>query len=244
MVTTPQGDFMEKSFSVTVGGITSAILANAENLVPYLSQLVWAGFEAPVFSVAASNPLPPGLTMTEAGLITGTPTEAGTFQFVVDVQDNLSDCQQLVTLTISAFPTYTLIPPINAGGTVYFNNGASFPAGVYQIAYVTGAWSYDPTLHFYFSVNLNPQYVTLLVNYTIFDSNLPGSQAVFPAVEGPDEYSNRFLTEADAEAANNGVAFAFTHTGGPIGMAQVCSEGFQQQYPGTSVPTFLLTKIS
>jgi len=55
---------------------------------PYTRQLVASGGVPPyTWSLASGTTLPPGLTLSASGLISGTPTAAGTFPFTVQVQD-------------------------------------------------------------------------------------------------------------------------------------------------------------
>ncbi len=110
------------------------------------------------FAVTAGN-LPPGVTLSGAGLLSGTPTSAGSYAFTVTATDSLSASgSQAYTLSISP-ATVTLSPPTlptavrggdysvqidAAGGTAPYSfsvtNGA-LPAGLslYDDGFLDGA---------------------------------------------------------------------------------------------------------
>ncbi len=92
--------------------------------VAYSNQLTVTGGTSPFTWSVASGSLPPGVTLgASTGLLSGTPTAAGTFSFTVKVTDNagLSDSAP-VSITIVPGPTLTFAPP-PAGwtNTVYSN---------------------------------------------------------------------------------------------------------------------------
>lgn len=51
----------------------------------YSQQVTGVGFPTPTVLAIAGGSLPPGLTITSAGLISGTPSTAGTYTFVVQL---------------------------------------------------------------------------------------------------------------------------------------------------------------
>jgi hypothetical protein len=54
------------------------------------------------WSLAAGSSLPPGLALSSGGTISGTPTQSGTFDFVVQLTDSLGRSVQWVySLTIN-----------------------------------------------------------------------------------------------------------------------------------------------
>ena len=85
----------EAAAGVTEPLVFTSFLSVASNTLPagitgtpYNRQLVASGGVPPyTWSLASGTTLPPGLTLSASGLISGTPTAAGTFPFTVQVQD-------------------------------------------------------------------------------------------------------------------------------------------------------------
>ncbi len=94
------------------------------------------------FSVAAGN-LPPGLTLTAAGLLSGTPTTAGSFGFTVAVADGEgARGQSPYSLTVNGFPpsTVTIRPaevPPGQQQTVTIDVANPLPAAVDGVVRLT-----------------------------------------------------------------------------------------------------------
>lgn len=70
-------------------GVTTPTLPDGQIGVTYAVTLVAAGGEAPYAWALLSGTLPDGLLLTNAGIITGIPTEEGTSSFKVSVTDSL-----------------------------------------------------------------------------------------------------------------------------------------------------------
>lgn len=68
---------------------TSAVPTSGQVGVPFSGQIAIAGGTPPDTLAVDAGALPPGLALDEAGLISGVPTQAGTFTFEVDVKDSL-----------------------------------------------------------------------------------------------------------------------------------------------------------
>ncbi|MGJ5816095.1 beta strand repeat-containing protein [Paludibaculum fermentans] len=90
-VTDSSGAFTLQSFNVTVGSslafTTSSPLPNAPTGVAYSQTLAVSGGNAPyTFSVSGGS-MPQGLTLATGGVLSGTPTTAGTYAFTVLVTD-------------------------------------------------------------------------------------------------------------------------------------------------------------
>lgn len=124
-------------------------LSGATAGTPYSTTLSQTGaLGAPTFTVTAGA-LPPGLTLSTGGTISGTPTATGTFNFTVTVNDN-SGC--------STSSSYTIISVCSANPTslnglpTLCSNDASYAlvqglpvGGTYSGTGVTGG-SFDPSL--------------------------------------------------------------------------------------------------
>ena len=78
------------SITVTSGlTITTASLPNGAEASPYTTSVSTAGGVLPyTFSLSTGSVLPPGLTISAAGVISGTPTAPGTTGFTVQVRDS------------------------------------------------------------------------------------------------------------------------------------------------------------
>ncbi|MHB8523061.1 MAG: YCF48-related protein [Limisphaerales bacterium] len=75
------------------------------------------GSPAPSFSVA-SGALPPGITLSPAGTLAGTPTQTGTFTFTVQASNGVGQAAtQVVTLVIAPPGSWTVV---RSGGTTNY----------------------------------------------------------------------------------------------------------------------------
>jgi hypothetical protein len=122
----------------TVSIATASPLPSGTAGLAYSATLAASGGTAPYAWTATSGALPTGLTLTSAGVISGTPTAAGTYSFTVRVSDSASaTASQAFALTIaaSAICTYSLSP----GGQAF---GASGGSGAIAVTSGTGcAWT-------------------------------------------------------------------------------------------------------
>lgn len=89
-VESPHGETQTKTFSISVGGITTAsTLPDADTSTAYSQQLAASGMTAPLTWSLLVGLLPEGLTLDSAtGIISGTATEDGTFAFTIQVSDS------------------------------------------------------------------------------------------------------------------------------------------------------------
>lgn len=98
-----------RSFTVTVVNqfrSTTSSLASAKVGQPYSAQLTAAGGVTPyVWSLTGT--LPPGLTLTSSGLISGTPTSTGVFPLTAQVVDSSSPPQ-----SVTADLSITVVSPL------------------------------------------------------------------------------------------------------------------------------------
>lgn len=84
--------------------ITTSALASARRGEAYTALIVAAGGRAPyTFQLGTGSSLPAGLTLSPAGMISGTPTVDGITNFVVRTQDANGDlAQKTLTLSVSS----------------------------------------------------------------------------------------------------------------------------------------------
>lgn len=80
------GDYMVRAYTLVVAGITNTLpLADGIAGTAYTPvQLTTSGFTSPVFIVGAGA-LPDGMNLTSAGLLDGTPTVPGTYDFTIQI---------------------------------------------------------------------------------------------------------------------------------------------------------------
>jgi hypothetical protein len=80
--------------SITSGSAATFTLGNAGSFT-----VTTAGFPAPVLSTAGA--LPPGVTLNSSGVLSGTPTMAGVYSFIIIASNAFGSTEQEFTLTIS-----------------------------------------------------------------------------------------------------------------------------------------------
>ncbi len=162
-----------KALSIVVNppalGITTTTLPGARVETPYSQTLEATGGTPPyVWSAAAG--LPPGLTLSSAGVISGNPGTAGEYTFTVTVRDNTNaTASKSLTITVDAAPLTSLapaaLPPAEVNAPYSYNFLAQGGTGEYTWAITsgdvppgltlapTGTFAGTPTS------NLLPQYV-------------------------------------------------------------------------------------
>lgn len=125
-VTDQDGSSDARTFDVTVAGgltiVTGAVLPDAGAGVAYPLTLQAAGGSAPYQWSVTSGSLPPGLTLSSSGAISGTPNTAGSYRFTVQVKDasNTAASKEFtVTVTRSAQITSPQSLPAATAGTAY-----------------------------------------------------------------------------------------------------------------------------
>jgi uncharacterized protein YhjY with autotransporter beta-barrel domain len=135
---TPQ--IVIKNYSVTVAipilSITPTTLAAGGISTPYSQQMSTANGTAPYTYVVESGSLPPGLTLSSSGLLSGIPSALGTYNFVIKSTDvtggngpyNTSRSYALV-INAQPPPTITSVSPASGpatGGTAVTITGTGF----------------------------------------------------------------------------------------------------------------------
>jgi hypothetical protein len=163
--------------------ITTDSLPNGTNGSPYSQQLHATGGQAPYTWSVNDGSLPPGLSLSGSGLISGDPSEAGTFSFSAAVEDNLGGWATQffpVSLTIQAAPPAT--PSIGSPEVL--------PDGRFQFL-LTGAACQNYTIQV--STNIgSANWTTLFVtncaatnSYNVIDSNPAGNERFYRVKVGP-----------------------------------------------------------
>ena len=100
----------QKSLTITVNlvlTITTASLPNGVQGTPYSQTLTTTGGTGTNTWSVATGSLPTGLTLSAAGVISGTPTATGTASFTVQVADGVQTAQKSLTITVNAVLTIT-----------------------------------------------------------------------------------------------------------------------------------------
>jgi hypothetical protein len=114
------GSTATQALSLTINNgvlhVTTTSLSSGTTNVAYNSQqLTASGGQPPYGWSLASGALPPGLSLSTNGVISGTPTVAGTSNFVVQVTDSAmmaaTRALSLVVYTFSTSVTFTVTPP-------------------------------------------------------------------------------------------------------------------------------------
>ncbi|MCL2695070.1 MAG: putative Ig domain-containing protein [Clostridiales bacterium] len=115
------GDDATQALSIAVGVVTSiatASLPNASKDTAYSRTLSASGSAPITWSPAEVSSLPTGLTLSEGGVISGTPTEGGVFAFTVTASNGFGAvATQTLTLIVTAPPVITTddLPDAEAG---------------------------------------------------------------------------------------------------------------------------------
>jgi len=116
-----------RGYTLTVGAATIAItptsLPVASVAAAYSETLIASGGTMPYSYAVTSGALPAGLTLSVTGILSGTPTAAGTFNFTVTATDSSTGTgapysgSQAYTLTVGA-PTIAITPATLPGAQV------------------------------------------------------------------------------------------------------------------------------
>lgn len=125
----------------------TATLAAAQRGFAYSETLVGAGGTSPYTFTLQTGPLPAGITLSSAGVVSGVPTAVGSFPIVVRVTDSstgsgpyFSDVNLTLLVNAAAITvTPTSLPDVMAGVSYDRSLSASGGAGSYSYAVTAGA---------------------------------------------------------------------------------------------------------
>jgi hypothetical protein len=106
---------------------TPALLPSGAASQPYNMDLQATGATPPyVWTLASSSTLPPGLSLSSSGTISGVPTQAGDFTFTIEVSDSADVPQtasRAFSLFISALPVVSVqVTPVGTNVVVRYGN--------------------------------------------------------------------------------------------------------------------------
>jgi hypothetical protein len=111
-----------RSYTVVIGTcptitVSPATLPGGAVGAPYSQTITASGGTPPRTFAVTSGSLPTGLTLSSGGVLSGTPTAAGSFTFTVTATD-ASECTGSQTYTVRICPAITLSPASLPGATV------------------------------------------------------------------------------------------------------------------------------
>ncbi len=108
-------------FSIYLGlVVTTTSLPNGTNGLAYSQTLTATGGQKPYTWINISGALPPGLNLATNGVISGTPTNSGAFNFTVKVTDAASNTTtQQVAITVVSLQVTTVTLPNGTNGFAY-----------------------------------------------------------------------------------------------------------------------------
>ena len=129
------GSAVTQNFTLSVNGapsITSANTAMFRRTLGTTFQVVMTGFPAPTVSVT-TGVLPNGLTLSAAGLLSGTPTQGGAFPVTLTATNGtLPNATQIFTVLVNTPPAITSANAamfvLNTAGTTFQVVMTGFPA--------------------------------------------------------------------------------------------------------------------
>ena len=112
-----------QAFTIIAAGslaISTSSLPTAYLGSPYTSTLQVSGGTAPYSWSVSSGSLPPGFSLSAAGLLTGTPSTPGSYTFTVTVTDSTGQqASTAVTCSIATLAVTTTSLPAGVAGTSY-----------------------------------------------------------------------------------------------------------------------------
>ncbi|MDX2150168.1 MAG: Ig domain-containing protein, partial [Bryobacteraceae bacterium] len=139
----------QRTFTLTIGSslaITSTTLPAGTRGTPYSANLTGSGGTQPYNWALVGGGLPPGLSLSSAGAVTGTPTDSGNFTFNVRLSDPNGSVTGQVSISIGDAPisiaasnlpagrvgrSYSGAIRLEGGGVAIFDlTGGSLPPGL------------------------------------------------------------------------------------------------------------------
>lgn len=234
-VTDAASQSAQASYSLVISSgqfkIIDLALPSAQTGVAYNQQLTSVGGTAPVVFLISGGFLPASLTLSATGLLSGSATTAGTFQFTVKAIDaNLQNATQNFTLYVnsSAFSIVTTTLPTAAVGQIYSSeivssggaspvalsiSSGSLPPGLQlsSTGSITGTpiapGSYSFTLR---AQDANSQFTQKSLSISVANSGLSFNGGGLPAGQVGSAYTGT------VSAINGASPYAYTLVGGTL----------------------------
>lgn len=186
----------------------------------YSSGTSATGGTAPLVYSKLSGTLPTGCSLSSStGVISGTPTTAGTYTFVVRVTDNLGSAVDSIStaIVISAAPAFANAYPTKATLTVAYGGTASMTGGKAPITFALQAGALPTSLSLNASTGAITGTPTVAgaISYTIRATDANGAtvdQVVTGTVAQYPTYSGTFLHGTDGTSYSQTLSAALGHT--------------------------------
>jgi hypothetical protein len=129
-----------KNYVVSVIGISPNFLPDATISVPYSESIIASGGAPPISMAISSGALPGGLTLSLAGLLSGTPTQSGTFHFNVTATDSVGGtCSKSYSMNVQCSILTASSLPSGATGLSYSQTIAIVGGGTAVWSVIAGA---------------------------------------------------------------------------------------------------------
>ncbi len=116
---------------------------------PYSATIIGSGGAEPYAFASAPTPPVPGLTLSPAGVLSGSPTTAGIFNFTISVMD-LGQCpgSRAYSISVASCPAITVSPATLPGGVVgnAYNQTVSATGGTLPISFAVSSGALPPGL--------------------------------------------------------------------------------------------------
>lgn len=129
--------------STNVGfDISNSVLYDANVGAAYSQTIVGYGGVAPYTFTVSSGSLPTGLSLTPAGVISGTPTTSGSFTFAINATDNFGSVgSRTYTVNVTGCGTFAITPASLPNATV----GQTYPTTALTATGGTGPYTFAVT---------------------------------------------------------------------------------------------------
>ena len=190
------GTAVTQALSITVvplPSVATTTLPNGEVTVAYSQTLAVSGGISPYTWTRSAGTLPGGLTLSAAGVISGTPTTVGTFNFTVRVTDAAAKtATRALSITVVAAPSVTT---------------ATLPNGIVGTAYSQALAASAGTTPYTWSVSVGVLPGGLALSATGIISGTPTTVGTF----------NFTVRVTDAAGGTGVKALSITVTGRPPG---------------------------